>query len=250
MNKRWRWIAIIGVFTAAIFILLAFKPWEGYAKALSEDAVKEALLAQYPGTVHESLKKGNHYRLELETEQGLYEVEVSAHSGDVISLHQLKAFPNEIGVVHGKPNVPNASATPTPTPEPVVTSVPTQTVTPTPTATPTPTKPAATNNKATDKPSTKPTKKPNNQSNSHNYTSKPSKKPPVNVKMISKDQAGKLAAAHVHGKVEDVDLKKSKGDVKYYLVEVDVKDRGDAIVQVNAISGAIMSVVWEDEDED
>ncbi len=223
LNKRWRWITLAGTFTAAIFIfLLAFKPWEGQAKAMTEEAVKEAILAQYSGKVNESIKKGNRYRLELETEQGVYEVEVSAYSGEILALHRLKSW------VTTKP------ASPSPTGNPL-----------SPTLTP---NPANTNGgslspSATPKPSQKP------EATSPVSTAKPSSKPTDNVKLIGEEQAGKLAAGHVKGKVEEIDLKTAKDGKAYYLVEVDVKNRGDAIVQVNAISGAIMSVVWEDDDD-
>lgn len=226
MIRRWRWISIAGILTAALFImLLAFKPWEGQARTLTEDAIKRTLLAQYPGKVNESIKKGNRYRLELETEQGIYEIEVSANDGEVLALHQLKSLGNN-----------NEVSQPSPTAV-------------TPTATPKPTEPAATNNpeEASPSPTPKPTHKP---TASPVATAKPSSKPSNQTKLLDEKKAGKLAAAHVKGKVKDIDFKKSKNGTSYYLVEVDVKKRGDAIVQVNAISGAIMSVVWEDEDDD
>lgn len=225
MNKRWRWIAITGIFAAAIFILLlAFKPWEGQARVLTEDAVKRNLLAQYPGKINESLKKGSLYRMELETNHGIYEVELNAHDGEIVALHQLKAYTPQ-------PTQPTAVPTATPKPTEAVTTSPTDTGA---TATPSPTaKPTASPNKPTPSPSVKPSSKPSN-----------------NGKLLGEKKAGKLAAAHVKGKVKDVDFKRSKNGSSYYLVEVDVKKRGDAVVQVNAISGAIMSVVWEDEDDD
>jgi len=230
LNKRWRWIAITGIFAAAIFILLlAFKPWEGHARVLKEDAVKRNLLEQYPGKINESLKKGGLYRMELETQHGIYEVELSAYDGEIVAMHQLKAYTPGPESLPPTQTTPEPTATPKPT-EPVAPSQTTNGAT----ATPSPTvKPTHTPDKATPSPSAKPGGKPSN-----------------NGKLLGEKKAGKLAAAHVKGKVKDVDFKRSKDGNSYYLVEVDVKKRGDAVVQVNAISGAIMSVVWEDEDDD
>jgi len=226
MIKRWRWITAAGILTIALFILLlAFKPWEGHARSLTEDAIKRTLLAQYPGKINESTKKGNRYRLELETGQGIYEVEVNANDGEVLALHQLKSLGDGNEVLLPSPTAVTPTATPKPT-EPVTTDH-SGSASPSPTA----------------KPTQKPTAPPS-------ATAKPSTKPSTNAKLLDEKKAGKLAAAHVKGKVKDIDFKRSKDGSTYYLVEVDVKKRGDAVVQVNAISGAIMSVVWEDEDDD
>ncbi|XID90179.1 PepSY domain-containing protein [Paenibacillaceae bacterium WGS1546] len=68
--------------------------------------------------------------------------------------------------------------------------------------------------------------------------------------LIGADRAMAIAAAHVQGEAEDIELKSSASDGIYYLVEVDVEHGEDAIVQVNAVSGAIMSVLWDVDDDD
>lgn len=66
---------------------------------------------------------------------------------------------------------------------------------------------------------------------------------------IGAAKAKKIAAAHVRGKAEDVELKGKVAGSAYYLVEVEVEGGRDADVQVNAVSGAIMSVIWDDVDD-
>ncbi|WP_262988400.1 PepSY domain-containing protein, partial [Enterococcus faecium] len=66
---------------------------------------------------------------------------------------------------------------------------------------------------------------------------------------LSEKQAEQKALARVPGEVDDVELRGTNSGNPYYLVEIDLEDGREAIVQVNAISGAIRSVTW-DEDED
>jgi len=66
---------------------------------------------------------------------------------------------------------------------------------------------------------------------------------------IGAAKAKKIAATHVRGTAEDVELKGKVAGSAYYLVEVEVEGGRDADVQVNAVSGAIMSVIWDDEDD-
>ncbi|MCM3750240.1 hypothetical protein M3223_23160 [Paenibacillus pasadenensis] len=51
-----------------------------------------------------------------------------------------------------------------------------------------------------------------------------------------------MAAAHLKGKARDV----KRGSRNDYLVEVKLSDGRRAEVQINAISGKVMSVVWDE----
>lgn len=108
--------------------------------------------------------------------------------------------------------------------DPLTTADPSPTIMPKPSATPKPTgsETSATNKPATEKPS-----------------------------LLTAAEAGKLASkhlasSHVKGVIEKVE----RGSGDDYLVEIEVDDGREATVQVNAISGEIMSVYWDDEDSD
>ncbi|MBG9794127.1 peptidase M4 [Paenibacillus dendritiformis] len=75
-------------------------------------------------------------------------------------------------------------------------------------------------------------------------SSKPEPKPKPQ-KRITKDEAAAIALKTVDGKVDDIDLIQS-GGVAYYLVEIDREDGEDGTVQINAITGEVKSVTWDD----
>ena len=65
------------------------------------------------------------------------------------------------------------------------------------------------------------------------------------AKRLTEQKAVEIALERVSGEVDDVELEQSNG-VIYYLIEVEREEEEDATVQVNALSGEIMSVTWED----
>ena len=67
--------------------------------------------------------------------------------------------------------------------------------------------------------------------------------------MITKEYAIKLSLEKVPGTVEDVEYRESKSS-RYYLVEIEREDGREATIQVHAITGKIMTVTWDDEDDD
>ncbi|WP_019155394.1 PepSY domain-containing protein [Robertmurraya massiliosenegalensis] len=64
-------------------------------------------------------------------------------------------------------------------------------------------------------------------------------------KHLSEQEAISIALQSVTGEVDDIDLEQSNGLI-YYLVEVEVNDDKEATVQINAISGEVMSITWDD----
>lgn len=74
--------------------------------------------------------------------------------------------------------------------------------------------------------------------------SKPERKPKPK-KRITEEEAAAIALKTVDGKVDDIDLIQS-GGVAYYLVEIDREDGEDGTVQINAITGEVKSVTWDD----
>ncbi|WP_404409535.1 PepSY domain-containing protein [Jeotgalibacillus malaysiensis] len=63
-------------------------------------------------------------------------------------------------------------------------------------------------------------------------------------RILSEQEAINIALGAVAGQVDDVDLEQENG-VPYFLIEIET-DEDDATVQINAISGEIMSTVWDD----
>lgn len=68
---------------------------------------------------------------------------------------------------------------------------------------------------------------------------------PEPKKRIAEKEAVAIALKTVKGKVDDIDLIQSDG-IAYYLIEIDREDGADGTVQINAITGEVKSVTWDD----
>ncbi|MFX3632754.1 MAG: PepSY domain-containing protein [Candidatus Pristimantibacillus sp.] len=66
--------------------------------------------------------------------------------------------------------------------------------------------------------------------------------------LITEEEASTLALAKVQGVVQDVDVEQTDGKW-YYFVEIDTSDGREADIQLNAASGAVVSVTWDDDDD-
>jgi len=75
---------------------------------------------------------------------------------------------------------------------------------------------------------------------------KEEKKVPVKeeIKNLTKEEAIKIALKTVQGEVDDVDLEELNGQL-YYFVEIETDDR-EADIQINAITGEVKSIEWDD----
>ena len=62
---------------------------------------------------------------------------------------------------------------------------------------------------------------------------------------LTEQQAIDIAVSEVPGEVDDVELEQSE-DGLYFLIEIETSNDQEATVQVNAISGKIMSTTWDD----
>lgn len=218
MLKRSIWGAGIAAIALAV-ILVIWNPLASTTAALTPEAAMETVLGQYPGEIVEAKLVDDQYLIKLKLVTGLYDVRLSADHGEIESINQLEAF-DKGGTQIPEPSVtPQASEKPAPTPKPTdeptkptdVSNTPSEPATSKPSATPAPSKPTAA--------------------------------------ILTEKAAADIAVEELGGYVDDVDLEQS-GQQRYYLVELEFDDGRDAVVQVHAISGAIMSITWDDDDDD
>lgn len=66
---------------------------------------------------------------------------------------------------------------------------------------------------------------------------------------ISEKEATGLALKTVSGLVKDIDIEED-GGTRYYLIEIETADGREAEVQLNAASGKVISVTWDDDTDD
>lgn len=64
-------------------------------------------------------------------------------------------------------------------------------------------------------------------------------------KKLSEAEAVKLAIQQVEGTVDEISLETKNGQ-PYYFVKVIVNDKQEAIVQIHAIKGNVISITWDD----
>lgn len=61
---------------------------------------------------------------------------------------------------------------------------------------------------------------------------------------LTEAEATEIALREVDGQVDDVDTGESNGE-PFFLVEIE-RDDGEAVVQVHAITGEIMTITWDE----
>lgn len=67
--------------------------------------------------------------------------------------------------------------------------------------------------------------------------------------LISKDQAMIKAKTQLTGEVQYITYEETS-DGGYYLIEIESDDDREAVIQVHGVSGEILSVTWDDQDDD
>lgn len=232
--RRGRLLAVlIAAAGLALWAALAIlQPGPGTRLTLVE--AERKVLSQYDGTIVEMTPKGPAYILQLKSEQGLYELTVEGTPAQITGIRSLESYPSK---------EPAGSQPPQPTDEVPGTASPTAAPSPTagsgteaPVSSP-PSSPA---------PSQAATARPSATPGASSPSAKPTSNPAI---LISEEKAVALALKKVPGTVKDVD-KENEGGRWYYFVEIETKDGREADVQVNAASGAIVSVTWDDDDDD
>jgi len=66
---------------------------------------------------------------------------------------------------------------------------------------------------------------------------------------LTEQEAAALALKQVAGVIDDIDLENVNG-IAYYLVDVETEDGREAKVEINAITGEVKSLTWDDDEQD
>lgn len=69
------------------------------------------------------------------------------------------------------------------------------------------------------------------------------------TKRLTEAEAGEIAKEQVNGSVDQIWLE-TTGEQTYYLVQIKTNDDREAIVQIHAITGNVVSVTWDDHGKD
>lgn len=268
MALKWRWTIAAGTAVLALLVwLLLGKPGMYAAQPITPETAAMQLLKQYPGEIIANAYSDGVYTLQLQTSMGIYDARIDGNNGAIIGLKLVRelaasdqAADDEAGVgpadgsqgsentpgsedAQGSEDIPDNAGTTNTEGSQGDTGTGSgvsngndggQATGGTP------------SNNGNSGGSAKPPEQPSREEQVGSGNGSGAKPP----RILSEREASELALAHVYGEVEEVDLRGSDTGVAYYLVEIDIEDGRDAVVQVNAITGAIMSVAWEQEDDD
>lgn len=227
-NKGWMMAVSFAALGIAVWAVIGMAT-TGDASKLTLDEAENRVLESYEGRILESRPQGSGYAVLLKSGHGLYELMVEGADAEITAIRTLERYAQ--GPDTGEETAKPGTATP------VVESP-----SPTPDAATTPPSEAPV---ATPAPSVKPSKPPAATSTPDSTPSSTSN-PAV---LISEQRAKELAMKKVPGRVKDVDLEQ-EGGKWYYFVEIETQDGREADVQLNAASGAVVSVAWDDDDDD
>lgn len=219
------------------------------AQTLSEEEVREQLKEMYNANIVNVSQNDDEYEIKLARGGAEYEATVDAETGQVLALIQTKEVAKAPPVKEqetGKPQEENTGKEDAEEPSSGTASQSDgKTESPSSVGTK-PTKPATTGGAAQTPAKTTPDKKPATQ------TSKPAKQQEKKSVLITEKRARQIAVAQLKTsapyEVDDVDFVKTD-EGGYYLVniELDIDDDLDEVTyQIHAISGAVMSVTWDD----
>lgn len=228
----------------AVIAIMWWKPWQSDRVMLTADAAAQSVLNQYPGEIVNSTLKDGTYIMQLRSETGLYDVQVDAVTATVNSIKRLESNPQaEEKTLWSREQIKTELLKQT---DAALVSLELVEQQGSPVYLAVFKMKNNTREQWTIDPYTgvKQSSKTLESSSPDPTTGEGTK-----TSFLSEKEAEQKALAKVPGEVDDIELRGTNSGNPYYLVEIDLEDGREAIVQVNAISGAIRSVTW-DEDED
>lgn len=265
MKRRAAWILAPVLLAAAAAGLLVWSPWSASSPPLTLAEAENKLLKQYAGKIESSEQTGELYEMRLRTDTGLYAVRLSAEEGQVQSIERLEAVkvpPPEIvsretiksrleanegfRVERLELDTPGAGTTRLYVADVTNSSGERRSLE----------IDAYTGSILADHPA-KPQGTGGEGPNGTPSGSGPDEipnGPPAQpqARLLSEEEAKAAAAAALNvqaSAVEDTDaeLRRQEDGQAYYLVDVELKNGREAEVQINAVSGAMLTITWDED---
>lgn len=229
-KRKWLWIGG-GIL---LFVVLFIGGWqwlqpEARAEAMTKEEAQKLVQEKYSGKVISAVLENDQYTVDIERDTGTYKVEIDAKSGEVLSL---KRIGKKAEKVEAEPEVDepqkevasNEVEIKQPNEQPKVERQPT---------------PQTSSKKETPQTSTTDARPP-----AEKPKSEPAKveEPP---KTLTENEAIQIAKGQISGEVDGIELGSVNG-IAYYFVEVESGDDQEATIQINAITGEVKSLTWDD----
>ncbi|WP_410768923.1 PepSY domain-containing protein [Fontibacillus sp. BL9] len=234
------WLAGILVI-AGFAVLMMRQPWKSGEPALTAREAEQTVLAQYPGKIEQSVYENGQYNLRLRSESGLYQVEVNADSGKVNSIIQVENTGDtdqksllsreqvkadlQAGIKGEIVKLELIEQSGKQVYHAIVSQQNDGSL------------------EMTLDPYTA-------EILSSEIVSSPQQGKGTQDRMLTESEASELALAEIPGEVDDVELRGVDSGTPYYLVDIDLVDGREATVEINAISGVIRTVTWDEDEPD
>lgn len=274
---EWQWMEkknIVKVVAGSIlFIVLAFVSWQAFltptdGESLTENEAEDMVLERFDGEITDIKLADDHYELKLKSDLGEYKIRISKEKGQIVEIAQEKAAEpvenldktaikkiiaeEEEGeltelTTRGKGKslfydavVKSDQAEVKLTLEGQAGTI----VKRSETKIEQPKKDESDVAKG-DSEKKQTEKKPEAEKPAPPQAEAPSKKEPEKPKNITEAEAIQIALDTVYGEVDDVDLETVNGQL-FYFIEIERDDDVEADIQINAITGEVISIEWDD----
>ncbi|MGM7721447.1 PepSY domain-containing protein [Metabacillus sp. Hm71] len=236
-KKKWFWFAG-SVIVLALILFISLQWWVPSlsAQTLTEAEANEAAKEVYPGKIIQTIKSDDEYRVTMKLETGTYLIRIDAKSGEVISVkRETKA---EQSTKEEPPSKPE--------------------------------KKQLTENEVKEilaaKGEVKSIEYLQEKETSYykavvskNNTSTTFKIDPYSgeiigtaiepSRLLKEEEAIKLALEEEEGTVDDVEFEEPLDQSPYYLIEIEKENGEDAVIQVDAYTREVKTVLWEEHEE-
>ena len=90
-TKKWVWVS--GAILLVSLLLIVWFQWLSpsiSAQGLSEEEANAVAIDQYAGDIIRTTKTHDEYQIEMQIENGIYNIKIDAKSGNILSLKQLE----------------------------------------------------------------------------------------------------------------------------------------------------------------
>lgn len=259
-----RILTIIAFIFIGIFIVLAVQQLQTSA-TLTKEQITAQVEKVYEGSVQSVIEKDDYYVASFEKNGSTYEVQIDPVNGELSNMQAIFIADKPIVAVKkvdtAKPNnnekpddtvksdetaETNLNEKPAVATKPADPAVSTTNTKPSDTAKPdSNTKPSNTVKPDTNIKPNEMTKPDTNTKPSDNIQKEPPS--PPTKPLLSEKQATAIALKEINGEVDSVDYEETP-DGGYYFVEIELDDEeyDEAILQVHAVTGKILSIQYED----
>lgn len=238
-NKRITWLLISFVIVIALFF--SFQKWGATlnpaAETLTQQEAQQLVEERYKGKVTNITFQDNQYIIEMTRSDILYEIKLNAERGEVVSFSKIENYPKENMPTQEQAN--SKPLTETDIKSTILSETPGELLF---------------FKKINEKGQSfyKAIILENEQktilkvdATSGKIVFRKVERDKKSIAKITEDEAGKIALKEIQGVINDIDLE-NEDNLIFYLVEIDTPDDGEAIVQIDAITGTILTISWDD----